>query len=336
MDKNAPGWELYRTFLAVLREGSLSGAARSLGLTQPTAGRHIQQLESSLGTALFTRSQNGLRPADAAHRLEPHALTMANAADALIRAIAGADLGAQAVARIAASEVVGAEVLPAILTEFRTRHPGVTIELSLSDRTEDLLRREADIAVRMARPKQGSLIARRVGSVTVGLHAHRRYLAAHGKPAGMGQLSQHALIGFDRETASIRALQRLGLRLRREDFALRTDSHLAQPAIRQDLGSASAKPLLRDRIQILSSSCRTIAPSIWRSGSPCMAICGQALRCVPFSTTWPPRSLLMCGQGDGVGDDRALAPRPAASRHGRQPVADGCRRRSVNSKLSYC
>jgi DNA-binding transcriptional LysR family regulator len=260
MDKNAPGWELYRTFLAVLREGSLSGAARSLGLTQPTAGRHIQQLESSLGTALFTRSQNGLRPTDAAHRLEPHALTMANAADALVRAIAGADLGAQAVARIAASEVVGAEVLPAILTEFRTRHPGVTIELSLSDRTEDLLRREADIAVRMARPKQGSLIARRVGSVTVGLHAHRRYLAAHGKPAGMGQLSQHALIGFDRETASIRALQRLGLRLRREDFALRTDSHLAQlAAIRAGFGIGICQTAIAGRdsnlVQVLPNDC---------------------------------------------------------------------------------
>jgi len=237
MDRTDPAWELYRSFLAVLREGSLSGAARTLGLTQPTVGRHVQELESLLGTTLFTRAPNGLRPTDAAHTLEPHAQVMASAAAALIRAISAKDFEAHAVARIAASEIVGAEVLPPILTEFRTRHPGIVMELSLSDRVEDLLRRDVDIAVRMARPKQGSLIARRVGSVTVGLHAHRRYLQEHGRPTNMEQLAQHVLIGFDRETASIRALQRLGLKLSRDDFAFRTDSHLAQlAAIRAGFG----------------------------------------------------------------------------------------------------
>jgi DNA-binding transcriptional LysR family regulator len=104
MDKREPGWELYRTFLAVLREANLSGAARSLGLTQPTVGRHVRQLESSLDTALFTRSLNGLRPTDAAHALEPHVLTMAGAADALVRTISGTDSDAQTIVRIAASE----------------------------------------------------------------------------------------------------------------------------------------------------------------------------------------------------------------------------------------
>jgi DNA-binding transcriptional LysR family regulator len=237
MEKKDPGWELYRTFLAVLREGSLSAAARSLGLTQPTVGRHVQELESSLGIALFTRSQNGLKPTDAADRLEPHAQTMADAAAALIRSSSEKDADSQAVVRIAASEIVGAEVLPPILTAFRARHRRVIVELSLSDRVEDLLRREADIAVRMVRPKQGSLLARRVGGTTVGLHAHRRYLHEYGRPRGLQELAQHVLIGFDRETASIRALQRLGLKLRREDFAFRTDSHLAQlAAIRAGFG----------------------------------------------------------------------------------------------------
>src|SRR6266704_2362208 len=103
MGKMDPGWELYRSFLAVLREGSLSSAARTLGLTQPTVGRHVQELESSLGTTLFTRYHNGLRPTDAAHALEPHAQTMASAAAALIRAISRKDLEAHAVVRIAAS-----------------------------------------------------------------------------------------------------------------------------------------------------------------------------------------------------------------------------------------
>jgi DNA-binding transcriptional LysR family regulator len=162
---------------------------------------------------------------------------MAGAAGALIRAISEKSFEARAVVRIAASEIMGAEVLPRILTDFRARHPGVIVELSLSDRAEDLLRRDADIAVRMVRPKQRSLVARRIGSVTVGLHAHRRYLHERGQPNSMTQLAQHMLIGFDRETASIRALQRLGLKLRRDDFAFRTDSHLAQlAAIRAGFG----------------------------------------------------------------------------------------------------
>jgi DNA-binding transcriptional LysR family regulator len=162
---------------------------------------------------------------------------MAGAATALIRAISEKSFEAHAVVRIAASEIMGAEVLPLILTEFRVRHPGVVIELSVSDRVENLLRRDADIAVRMVRPKQGSLVARRIGSVTVGLHAHRRYLHERGQPSNMQQLAQHVLIGFDRETTSIRALQRLGLKLRRDDFSFRTDSHLAQlAAIRAGFG----------------------------------------------------------------------------------------------------
>jgi len=237
MEKREPGWELYRSFLSVLREGSLSGAARALGLTQPTVGRHIRELESSLGTALFSRAPDGLRPTDAARAVEPHAQTMAGAAAAFVRSISGEGLQARPVVRIAASEIVGAEILPAILTEYRARHPGLVVELSLSDRVEDLLRRDADIAVRMTRSKQAALIARRIGSAMVGLHAHRRYLDAHGRPANMEQLAQHVLIGFDRETASIRALQRLGMTLTREDFAFRTDSHLAQlAAIRAGFG----------------------------------------------------------------------------------------------------
>jgi DNA-binding transcriptional LysR family regulator len=237
MDKREPGWELYRSFLAVLRERSLSGAARALGLTQPTVGRHIRELESSLGTALFSRAPDGLRPTDAARIVEPHAQTMAGAAAALIRLTSGKGFEAQPVVRIAASEIVGAEVLPAILTDFRKHHRSFVFELSLSDRIEDLLRRNADIAVRMTRPKQSALIARRIGGVIVGLHAHRRYLDEHGRPSNMEDLAQHVLIGFDRETTSIRALQRLGMTLKREDFAFRTDSHLAQlAAIRAGYG----------------------------------------------------------------------------------------------------
>src|SRR5581483_646789 len=133
-----PGWELYRSFLAVLREGSLSGAARRLATTQPTLGRHVAQLEAALGVALFTRSPSGLMPSAAALSLVPHAEAMEASAAAVLRAVSGAAGGASGTVRITASEIVGAEVLPPILATFRHHHPGITLELALTNRTEDL------------------------------------------------------------------------------------------------------------------------------------------------------------------------------------------------------
>src|SRR5258708_6082820 len=156
-----PGWDLYRSFLAVLRLGSLSAAGRSLGLTQPTIGRHIASLQQSLGgRVLFTRSQTGLLPTHAAQELRSHAEDMAAAAAALVRT-GSAELEQTAgVIRLAAADVVGVEVLPAILGEFRAKFPATVIELSLSNQMADLLRRDADIAVRMVRPRPKALLGK--------------------------------------------------------------------------------------------------------------------------------------------------------------------------------
>ena len=118
-----PDWSLYRAFLAVMTEGSLSAAARALGLTQPTLGRQVAALEQALGVALFTRSPQGLKPTDAALDLQPHAQAMAGAASALVRAASGAGDTARGVVRLTASEIIGAEVLPPILADFRPLHP---------------------------------------------------------------------------------------------------------------------------------------------------------------------------------------------------------------------
>ena len=233
----APDWDLYRSLHAVLRAGSLSAAARELGLSQPTVGRHIEQLEQALGQPLFTRSPQGLKPTDFAARLGPYLEAMASAADAALREASGEADQAAGVIRVTASEVVGAEVLPAILAEFREAHPQVVIELVLSNRNEDLLRREADLAVRMARPTQSALVARRIGQIDLGLFAHRRYIQAHGEPTSLEEVAQGALIGFDKETAFTRSIQASGVDLRRELFALRSDSDLAQlAAIRAGFG----------------------------------------------------------------------------------------------------
>ena len=222
-----PDWETFRSFLAVLTEGSLSAAARKLALTQPTIGRHIDQLEAALSVSLFTRSQSGLIPTPAARELLPHAQAMASAAEALVRASSGAAAEERGTVRLTASVVIGGEVLPPILAAFREKHPGIAIELVLSDITQDLLRRDADIAVRMVRPKQGTLVARKIGRVALGLFAHRRYLERHGTPRSPADLAQHALMGFDKETGVAQALRRLGLKLDREMFKLRSDADLA-------------------------------------------------------------------------------------------------------------
>jgi DNA-binding transcriptional LysR family regulator len=237
MNEQAMSWDHYRTFLAVLEEGSLSAAARRLGLTQPTVGRHVDALELTLGLELFTRSQLGLEPTEAAHELRPFAESLAATSAALIRAASGTRHRIEGVVRIAASEVVGVEVLPPVLSALREAHSGLVIELALSSDTEDLIRREADIAVRMFRPAQEVLVARHIGAIRVGLHAHRRYLDRAGMPTRLEDLAGHSLIGFDKETAAIRAMQKRVAGLDRSLFALRADSDLAQlAAIRAGFG----------------------------------------------------------------------------------------------------
>ena len=225
------GWELYRSFLGVLREGSLSGAARALGVTQPTVGRHVAALEKSLGLALFTRSPAGLIPTEAAIGLRTYAEAMASTAAALERAAASQGAGVHGVVRVTASDVIGAEVLPPIIADLRERHPDLKVEMALTNRVQDLLQREADIAVRMVRPRQELLVARRIGQIEVGLHASPQYLAGHGTPRTPADLKHHALIGFDEVTPFIRAAGKSLPGLNRDAFAIRTDSDLAQLAL---------------------------------------------------------------------------------------------------------
>ena len=225
-----PDWALYRTLLAVLDEGSLSAAARRLGLAQPTVARHVDALETALGADLFLRSQRGLEPTDLARSIRSHAQVMATAAAALLRTASGTPGAVEGAVRISASEVVGVEHLPPILTRLRRDHPALTIELSLSDRVENLLARTADIAIRMTEPTQDALLARRLPGVELGFHAHRDYLERRGTPASIADLSSHDVIGYDTETPALRAMVARLPPLSRSAFALRTDSNLAQLA----------------------------------------------------------------------------------------------------------
>lgn len=227
------GWELYRSFLGVLKEGSLSGAARLLGITQPTVGRHMAALEQALGVVLFTRSQVGLLPTEAALSLRAYAEAMESTAAALERAAGsqGGDGQVKGTVRISCSDVIGVEVLPPVLAQLREAHPQLKLELVLTDKLQDLLRREADIAVRMVQPKQEQLVARRIGRIELGLYARRDYLERHGTPRRPDELAAHATIGYDQPTAWLRQAEKSLNGLRRDMFHLRSDSNLAQLAL---------------------------------------------------------------------------------------------------------
>ena len=247
-------WDLLQSLHAVLAAGSLSAAAKARRLTQPTLGRHIDQLERRLGAPLFLRSPRGLQPTDLALALRPHLDEMAAAAGAAMRDASGAADGVSGVVRVTASEVMGVEVLPEVLARFREAHPQIDIELAISNRNEDLTRRDADIAVRMARPTQNTLVAKKVGVVGFGFYARPEYLARRGEPKSLDELGGHALIGYDARQVSAPGVD-IGRPITRDLFALRTDNDAAQfAAIRAGFGVGVCQHQLAGRaglVQVL-------------------------------------------------------------------------------------
>ncbi|MBA4214641.1 MAG: LysR family transcriptional regulator [Polaromonas sp.] len=230
-------WALIPSFLAALDRGSLMAAARQLDTSQPTVGRHIAELEAQLGVVLFERTGRGLVPTAHAHRLAESARAMSGAADQLARQASGAQADTRGTVRITASQPVTCVLLPPLLVQLRQAHPDVQLELVASNAVSNLLQREADIALRMVRPDQSSLVARRVGQVAIGTYAHRDYLRRRGTPRVPEDLLNHDLVGNDRNTDILRGFAGMGHAMEREDFAVRTDDLNAyQAAVGAGLG----------------------------------------------------------------------------------------------------
>lgn len=224
-------WSLIRSFLAALDHGSLMAAARALGIHQPTVGRHIAELEAQLGVTLFERTGRGLLPTADAARLAEAARAMAAGADRLARQARGVQSAVQGTVRLSASQPVACVLLPPILARLRLARPDIQIELVVSNSLSNLLQREADIAVRMVRPDQASLVGKRIGQVGIGTYAHRDYLQRRGSPRQPEDLLQHELIGNDRQTDIVRGFAAFGHAIAREHFALRTDDLMAYEAL---------------------------------------------------------------------------------------------------------
>lgn len=235
MDRQDVDWTHYRSLKTVADHGSLSGAARALHLTQPTVGRHIETLEAALGVSLFTRAPQGMTPTPAALDILPHATAMAAAAEAALRAASGSAETLSGTVRLTASEIISVEVLPRTLAAFREQYPDIDLEIVPTNQVEDLLRRDADIAIRMAEPTQHALTVRKIGSLDLALFASQTYLARHPMPETLQDLLAHTLIGFDRDLSLLedRDLSAGGapLPISRDLFNIRTDSDLAQLAL---------------------------------------------------------------------------------------------------------
>ena len=230
-------WSLVQSFLAALDQGSLLGAARVLHASQPTIGRHIAELESQLGVVLFERTGRGLLPTASALRLAESARAMEAGAHQMSRSVSGAEAGVRGTVRITASQPVACVLLPPLLARMRQALPEVQVELVASNEVTNLLRREADIALRMVRPDQASLVAQRIGMVTLGAYAHRDYLRRKGTPKQPLDLLQHELVGHDRHDEIQQGFAAMGYPVERAHFAFRTDDLMAYwEALRAGLG----------------------------------------------------------------------------------------------------
>jgi len=227
MDRiSAIDWSLAQAFIAVAEKGSLSAAARELGVSQPTLGRQVKALEEQLATTLFRRQPKGLSLTAEGEALLPFALSMAEAASGFATAAAGRDMSVRGTVRITASEFTSMYILPKILSDFRIKHPDIHIELNPTDETENLLFREADLAVRMYRPTQLEMVAKKLGMLELGFWASQDYLDRRGVPETVEDLMDHDLLGYDRSERFIRVANKMGWPLTRDDFGFRCDTQL--------------------------------------------------------------------------------------------------------------
>ena len=219
-------WNLIKGFVAVAETGSLSATSRRLDASQPTLGRHVTELEKALGVTLFRRGRRGYQLTEAGAVLYERAKAVSDEAAAFSLLALGSVEAIEGTVRVAASEVVAACVLPAITARLGIEEPGIEVEVVASNQVENLLRRDADIAIRMVRPVQNELVARKVTDIPLCLAAAITYLDRRGRPHAPADLPGHRLVGFDRSDEIIRGFAGFGLSLSRSAFGLRTDNQI--------------------------------------------------------------------------------------------------------------
>ncbi len=198
-------WSDLRVFLAVQRAGTHAGAARALGVAPTTIGRRLAALEDAMGARLFARTPDGLAPTAAARALLPRAERVEAELQDAARELTGADARATGTVRLTCGDGFATFVLGPALPELLSAHPGLTVEVIPSVHVLDLTRGEADVALRLFRPRERSLVARRVGTERYALYASASYLARRGTPRAARDLAAHDLVVYDRDLDRMRS-----------------------------------------------------------------------------------------------------------------------------------
>lgn len=217
-------WSYIRSFVAVAETGSLTAAAKKTGQSQPTVGRHVKAAEAALGVELFTRGVSGLVLTEIGQLLLEPAREMAAASARLQTLAVGGDTRLSGTIRITASVVVSHYILPPIIAKFRELEPDIEIELVPSDLSENLIFRDADIAVRMYRPTQLDIVTKHICDQPIALYAAHSLLQQYGQPTDWQQVSSLPFVGYDQSELIIQAMGALGLRVDRHFFAVRCDA----------------------------------------------------------------------------------------------------------------
>jgi len=224
-------WNQLKAFLETAETGSLSAAARKLGLTQPTLSRQVAAIEQRMGVTLFERVGKAMVLTPTGLDLLEHARAMGAAADALGLAATGRSEAVGGVVSVSASDAVAAYLLPAIVQRLHVQEPGIAVEVISSNALSDLLRREADIAVRHVQPEQPDLIARLVREATAHFYASESWVRTYGHPRSAQDATQVPFVGSDRSGRYLAYLRRHGLHLSEDNFSCYADHTVAHWAL---------------------------------------------------------------------------------------------------------
>lgn len=259
-------WNHARAFLVTAEEGSFSAAARALGTTQPTLGRQVTALETQLGVSLFERLGSGLQITKSGYELLEHVRSMADAANSFSLFATGRAEEIAGTVRISAIEVVGAFVLPPIIAKLRVLAPNVEIELIASNDASDLMRREADIAVRAFQPVEGNLIAKKLRNMNGHLYGATSYLAAikdRNEPKDIESLD---FLAFDKSATMISELSQYGLTLTPGNFPISVKSHMVQwELVKQGLGLGFMLEEVGDKEVLVERALPNFTPFVMKS-----------------------------------------------------------------------
>jgi DNA-binding transcriptional LysR family regulator len=265
MDRTGPRWDHLKSLLFVIRTGSFSAAARALGLKQSTISRQIDALEEELGIVLFTRSPKGLRPTDGALRLVPHLETLGNVTELFLRDAESDTTEISGTVRLTTNEPLAIEVLPKVLSHVSVKLPALRFEVSISDRAEDLLSREADIAIRASRSVQKAILTKKVGELEMGLFASRSYLKNRKKPETLADLEGHRMIGWDVTSERANRIMNLKNTLLSDKTSLASDSSALQIQLvdaGNGIGLWLANKARTERIRLLADEVSYRSP-VW-------------------------------------------------------------------------